>query len=568
MVQPPPTPIPVSIEVTPPEVVVAPGVDGVLTLTLRNLSEAPQTQSLGVEGVPASWISTDFDSARQTFPGETRGATVTIHLPEDVPAGSLPLRVLVRVGEMRAFASASLRVLQDAATGPDAGARPPGLSLSQSNVTIETGSDQSVSVVVTLRNVEPSESSYELALRGLPESWFELMRNVRVQAFGIIDVPLAVRVPAGAASGVYPFVVSATTGGTVAEATGSITLLARSATARAAAELVERPQVGVTPPEVGLQPDRFELVSGEAVAQATLSVHNPTGLLERYKLDLRGLPDAWHDLFENEITVEPGGTRQVLIRLAPRLSAAHPAGAYSGAIRVTPLSAPGAFAERGMDVEVEGRQSFDARVTPQQLRGRNEMFKVTLHNNGTLPFTPWVECVDPAGLCTFQLEPPPTLAAGEERVVRVKVRVRRNRFVGSPRPIDFSVKVQPAGAGASAARGFEARLVHEPMLSMRHFRWAARGALVFILVLVLLRLGGDESLWATGNPNYLMRGVDWTRCLFSAQSSCVIGAAANAAESKTALQTDSFSDLGPPLVHNHNPLGQRRRLGNSTVRGT
>ena len=493
------------------------GATAVFMLSLTNLGEEPQAQSLSLEGLPNGWLRLEFDEERQAYPGEQRSAVLTVTVPADVPSGPRRFRVVAAAGDERSIADCVLQLhgvdpepAAEVASAEEGRPIPPGLALDRAEVAIEAGSEQEATLRVTLRNVSDRESEYSLALQGLEPTWFRLPARLRVPAGASIDTELSLRPPVAATSGVHPFAVWASLSSDAnarAEVRGELTVLARSAapTASEPAPSQERASAAAAavPPEVVLGPETtFRFAAGEMIEQATISVHNRSRLLEGYGVEVVGLPSEWYRLPIREVRLEPGASGEVMLRLSPRPGGEHPAGDYPFRVRVTPHGAPDAFSEVGGVLTVAGVSAFDARVSPQQAQGRRETYKVTLRNTGTERVSLWIEGSDPEGMCRFDYPPPPNLEPGEERVLPVRVGVRRNRFVGSARAYDFTLRALPAGAESNAARTFNARLVHQPYLSNRVLKWTLLGAALVVVAGIALRIGASR----------LGDGTEWVRC--------------------------------------------------------
>ena len=496
----------------------------VFDLTVTNLSDDAQTQSVAVEGLPRGWVTVDFDEQRQAYPREQRSAVVTVAVPEGTESRSVRFRVVASVGDERSATDCVLQVqgVEPAAVELPADEEPrpfaPGLAMTPADVSVEGGGEDDAAIRLAVRNVSARETEYALALDGLEPLWFELPARLRVPAGEALDAELRLRPPAAAGSGVYPFVVRASvvaapevqTG-----AAGSLTVLAPSAEPTGPEEPAPSQEratetAATIPPEVVLGPEtNFRFGPGEITDQATVTVANQSRLLEGYSVSVDGLPAEWYRLPIRELRLEPGASQEVALRLTPRPGSEHPAGEYPFRVRVTPHGASDAFAEVGGVLSVTGTVAFDARVAPLQAQGRGEQYKVTLRNTGTQPVSLWIEGSDPEGKCRFQYPPPPNLEPGDERVLPVKVGVRRNRFVGDAEGYDFALRVLPAGGESSSARNFDARLTHQPYLTRRMLKWTLIAAFVLIVLGIILTIG----------PERLGDGSDWFRCRVSATSS-------------------------------------------------
>ncbi|HWO73982.1 MAG TPA: SH3 domain-containing protein, partial [Dehalococcoidia bacterium] len=315
--------------------------------------------------------------------------------------------------------------------------------------------------------------------------------------------------------GEYPFRVRATVSGledVYTEASGSV-----SVTEPAATQPRQRPQPSpqppptprpsaspVLPPELTLSPrSTFRFGPGEVATPAVITVQNKSSLIERYQIQILGLPEEWYNLDRAEVSLQPGASVQVPLRLTPKPGPSFPAGDYPFQIRVAPHSFPESFAEIGAIISIIGVAAFDARLTPAQTQGRKEKYKLTLVNTGAVPLSLWMEGTDPGGACKFKFPPPPTLEPGQEAVVPVWLGARRNGLVGKPETYDFRLRVLPAGAQSGAAKSFDARLVHQPFLTPRFAALSLLLAALITVIGVILALGTSSvssvSAWVKCN---------------------------------------------------------------------
>jgi hypothetical protein len=514
----------IHVGASPPMQQVDHGDSATFTLVVTNLSDENQTQNVSVEGVPAAWVTINFDAARQALPREQRNAIVTIAVPEGTQTAAARFRAVARAGEEMSATDCILEVagvaplVDESAEELERRPPPPGLALAPSDASLESGGDATAELRLTVRNVGTRETVYALALGGLEATWYELPRQLRVAAGETVDSRLLLRPPVAAGDGAYPFLIRATVEAypdITADATGELTILAPSAEPvgpREAAPSQARATAAAAAaaPELSLGPHTtFRFGPGEITSDATITVENRSRLLEGYTVSVEGLPDGWYALPLREIRLDPGASQPVALRLTPKPGAEHPAGDYPFRVRIAPHGSEDAFSEVGGVVSVEGTTAFDALVAPLQAQGRKEQYKVTLRNIGTQPVGLLIEGSDPGGMSRFDYPPPPTLDPGEERVLPVKVGVRRNRIVGSPASFDFGLRVLPAGGESTSARTFDARLVHQPYFTARLLKWTLIIAVVIVIIGILFYVGGPR----------LLDGSDWFRCRFNSSAS-------------------------------------------------
>ena len=388
-----------------------------------------------------------------------------------------------------------------------------------------------------MRNVGTRETVYAVALGGFEPTWYELPARLRVAAGETIDTQVVLHPPVSAGDGVYPFMIRATVDAfpdVMSDVTGELTILAPSAVPAEPVEAAPSQQrataaAAVAPPELTLGPETtFRFGPGEITSDAAVTVENRSRLLEGYTISGDGLPDGWYALPVREIRLDPGASQQLVVRLTPGPGSQNPAGDYPFRIRVTPHGSTDGFAEVGGLISVEGTTAFDALVAPLQGQGRREKYKVTLRNTGAQPAGLLIEGSDPGGMSSFDYPPPPTLEPGEERVLPVKVGIRRNRFVGKANSYDFGLRVLPAGGESSSARTFDARLIHQPYMTGRTLKWT----LIIAVVIVVIGIGFGR----------LPDASSWFRCRFNS------GASYCRPNTRVIPRTPRIEELQPPAA--------------------
>jgi uncharacterized membrane protein len=507
------------LDVAPQHQRSAPGERSVFIINVANRDQEAQQQSVLIEGLPARWFTLDFDERRRVFPGEQRSSTLLVTIPDDAPPDMHRFQVIARAGSEESTVFCSLEVLapsprlEEPVTMTRMPA--PGLQIVPSQAEWPLGSNAGQRYTLTVRNVGGETSEYRLSLEGIDSSWYSLPASVSVPAREARDLQFEVRPTGNVRPSEFTFRARAAVAGSedvYAEVAGGLTVTPASdrpaiqPTTAATPPPVQtpRPAQPVLPPEVTLSPrSTFRFGPGEVATAAVITVQNKSSLIERYQVEVEGLPEEWFNLERAELNLQPGASVQVPLRLTPRPGPTYPAGDYPFRIRVAPHSFPESFAEIGAVVTIIGVAAFDARLTPAQTQGRKEKFKLTLVNTGAAALNLWMEGSDPGGACKFSFKPPPPLEPGDEAVVPVWLGAHRNGLVGKPQTYDFRLRVLPAGAQSAAAKSFDARLVHQPFLSPRFFGLSLLLAALITIVGVVLALGTSSidnvSAWVQCN---------------------------------------------------------------------
>ena len=352
----------VHVAASPPLQQVDAGEGVVFTLTVTNLSDENQAQSIAVEGLPRAWVTIAFDEAREALPREQRNAIVTIAVPEGSQTAAMRFRAIARAGEEMSVTDCVVEVsgttpeVDELVEELDQRPPPPGLALAPAEASLEAGGEANAELRLTVRNVGTRETVYSLALGGFEPTWYELPAQLRVAAGETIDTQLLLHPTVSAGDGVYPFMIRAVVDAfpdVMSDITGELTILAPSAVPTEPAEAAPSQArataaAAIAPPELTLGPETtFRFGPGEITSDAAVGVENRSRLLEGYTISVEGLPDGWYALPVREIRLDPGATQQLVLRLTPKPGSQHPAGDYPFRVRVTPHGSTDGFAEVG-----------------------------------------------------------------------------------------------------------------------------------------------------------------------------------------------------------------------------
>jgi hypothetical protein len=484
-----------------------PGDTVIYAITIENLSEEAQTQSLELRDLPPEWYTLEFDESRVAFPREQRSATLIISVPEEAQPSLHTFQVVARAGAEESAVQCSLRVLAQGSAVPSAqseaeaaaesrGPRPPAprVSLSPAQVTWDGEPGEEERLTLAVQNEGSQETEYSVSLEGLSAGWYVLPPKLRVPAGETLDTQLLIHPPARAKLGDYPFKVRVAVDeypDIAAETQGRLSVSAPERVPRRRPppppkekpEEAPAPETTVLRPAVSLAPrTSFRFSPGEVSAQAIITIENKSKLMERYEIQVAGIPEEWFGLAATEVRLDPGGSAQVPLRLTPRPGPGYPAGEYSFRVRVAPHRFPDSFAEVGALITLIGVPSFDARLAPAQSQGRKERFTLTLLNTGAVPLSLSMEGSDPERKCKFKFPPPPHVDPGQGAAAPIRVGARRNGLLGAAETFDFRLRVTPAEAEPTAAKSFAGRFIHQPLLGFRFAFLTLFAALVVTFV--------------------------------------------------------------------------------------
>lgn len=187
-------------------------------------------------------------------------------------------------------------------------------------------------------------------------------------------------------------------------------------------------------------------VTPGAHVHAALTIQNLGADLDRFYVEVEGVPKEWVRVDRVELELNPGQKAPVTISFKPIRRSDSKPGDYNVIVRVRAKSRPAQFVEAPMLLRVLAYSGFGvALATPRIQVG--EPFDLHLHNQGSAPLTLNLSGASPESGLLFDIRPPVlTLAPGERRQIGGYVRPRRSFFVGRERERRFDLLIRSQDA--------------------------------------------------------------------------------------------------------------------------
>ncbi|MEE1783221.1 hydrolytic protein [Streptomyces sp. SP17BM10] len=197
-------------------------------------------------------------------------------------------------------------------------------------------------------------------------------------------------------------------------------------------------------------------VAPGGVATTTLTVRNGLDIVEAYSLEVVGDCAAWTTVEPARVSLYPGTSTTVTVRLAPPRSPAARAGEFPLGIRVLPTERPELVTVPETTVTVTPFQELQGAIAPRRRRGwLRGRYRTSVRNLGNAPasvvFTPGQAGED----LRFKVTPEKLrLEPGESGEVRVQARARKLIWFGKQASWPFEVavgpeEVKPPGKGSA-----------------------------------------------------------------------------------------------------------------------
>ncbi|MEU9159157.1 hydrolytic protein [Streptomyces sp. NPDC048424] len=214
------------------------------------------------------------------------------------------------------------------------------------------------------------------------------------------------------------------------------------------------PAASSSPGAPGLDIPPVSVTPG-GTASTSLTVRNDSDIVEAYRLEVVGDCAAWATVEPERVSLYPGTSETVTIRLAPPRSPQVRAGDVPLAVRVLPTEQPEAVRVPETTVHVEEFRELRAESAPKRRRGwLRGRYRLAVRNEGNCPvqlgFTP----AQPGEELKFAFAPATQkLEPGESAEVGLRVRTGKPVWFGTPVTWPFTVDVAEVEAVAEARDG-------------------------------------------------------------------------------------------------------------------
>ncbi|MFD3543345.1 hydrolytic protein [Streptomyces sp. NPDC058662] len=220
------------------------------------------------------------------------------------------------------------------------------------------------------------------------------------------------------------------------------------------------PAASPSPGAPGLDIPAVSVTPG-GTASTSLTVRNDSDIVEAYRLEVVGDCAAWATVEPARVSLYPGTSEAVTIRLTPPRSPQVRAGDVPLAVRVLPTEHPESVRVPETTVHVEEFRELRAESAPRRRRGwLRGRYRIAVRNEGNCPVRLGLMAAQPGEELKFDFRPAAvTLEPGESTEVALRVRTGRPVWFGAPVTWPFTVEVAEVdeGDGEAAGSGEERR---------------------------------------------------------------------------------------------------------------
>jgi hypothetical protein len=279
------------------------------------------------------------------------------------------------------------------------------------------------------------------------------------------------------------------------------------------------------PSTVVLREPELQVLPGQEVT-SEVGVLNTSDIVEQFNLDVVGLPEGWATVEPPSVSLFPGASETVLVRLHPPDEPSTEARIHPFAVRVVPTNAPGASCVEEGRLTVEESIQLSTELLPEvafgRLRGKQVL---AIDNRGNIPAEVSIVGTDAAGAVRILAEPPQVVVpSGRTQLVQIRIKPVQRIFRGPMRHRQYTVVVNPVGGEPVDTDGV---LTQRPLLP-KGAAILGIGAALAGLWLLLLK---------PAIKNTAVQGANTALTQQSAQTQALSAQVANVNKQVTALST-------------------------------
>lgn len=232
---------------------------------------------------------------------------------------------------------------------------------------------------------------------------------------------------------------------------------------------------------------------GERVS-LDLRLRNTGSLVERFDVNVNGLPSDWVSLDTHSINIDKGTEGAIAVTIEPSRDCSSEPGPHPFEVVAWVDGDPTVHCTAQATLDVSTFHQLDVRVEPPSSEGRRSArHTVEITNRGNAPIDASVAGIDGTGKIDAFCDPPAiTVAAGARASSSVVLRPKRLALSGASIIHTLSLDVRPTHGAASQTPIVMTQTTLAP-------RWAMRA--VTLLIVVLLALGGlSAQQWWQNRP--------------------------------------------------------------------
>ena len=249
--------------------------------------------------------------------------------------------------------------------------------------------------------------------------------------------------------------------------------------------MMQAPPPGAEPIVVNLTPPEVKVAAGGEPVEITANVRNAGTIVDQYSIEIENLDPSWYTITVQSVSLFPGDSAPIPIRLHPPKGSNTRAGHYTFVVRARSHADPTLVGVTKGVVQVGSYSIFQVELAPKRVTAFRGKYRLTLSNGGNSEVQLELTGRDPESDLKYGFKTAePVVQPGNKLVVPVTVRPQGLRFVGQQRKYQFMITARPMDGDEKDARAVDGELMHKPPL--RTWRRPFLGTLIFLLLLWFL----------------------------------------------------------------------------------
>jgi Tol biopolymer transport system component/uncharacterized membrane protein len=510
-------PVGIYLETSRYSVVEANKVD--IPVVVVNLGEDTETFELAVTGVPAGWASFHVPPKLTVGKGESKRIFLKVSPPPST--ASVAGEYLLRIRAFRPGAPENIKEVDLFLLVTDAiEVGEVSILLESDEYSVAPGAILDVPFVV--HNQAEATGNFEISLDGLPSGWATISNPVILLAGGerrnfsfTIQVPPFPRSKAGP----IPFRIQTKNQANPIQSTEALITLTVSA--------------NTVPGRISLMmgASQFQVAPGNKV-EIPVVLLNTGEDEDLLTVELEGLPAGWISAL-TPVNLEPGVSREVIIRVQPPFASESRAGRHPFEIIITSKLVPDEVTKTECELFIAAYSEFTAHLSSTSF-ATGDRVKMVVVNSGNTPQTYVVQWYSPENLLATEAlevipaapgkakpgaQPTSRFHKVEQVTLRVppsqkgelefRMRMRRQPLFGSPETYPLNVEVQSA---EKKAQSIAAQVRGGPLFP----RWVAVACIIALLVVLVVGIGlivapSPEEIAATQTSQAATQSMSMTQ---------------------------------------------------------
>jgi hypothetical protein len=232
---------------------------------------------------------------------------------------------------------------------------------------------------------------------------------------------------------------------------------------------------------VNLTPTEIKAAAGGEPVEVVANVRNNTTTVDQYKIEIESLDPTWYTVTVQSVSLFPGDSAPIPIRLHPPKGSGTRAGHYTFTVRARSHSDPTVVGVTKGVLQVGSYSIFQVEMAPKRVTAWRGKYRLTLSNGGNSELQLDLEGKDSESELIYRFRgKQPTVNPGTKLVVPLTVRRPGLKLVGQQRRYQFAVIARPTDGEEKDAKEVVGEFIQKPPLK------GIRGPIIGILLTALL----------------------------------------------------------------------------------